>query len=300
VWIKSRSNAYYNELFDVIRGVNKPLFSNDTLAEASRTGMTAFNSNGFTVQDNGTTNQGTNAPSATFVGWQWKANGSGSSNTSGSITSTVSANTSAGFSICTFSKGNASNQTFGHGLGVAPKFIIYKNKGATSDWWCYHESLGNTKSINLNLTSAAGTDTTYWNSTSPTSTVATMGTYWSAGDFVAYCFAQIAGYSAFGSYTGNGSSDGPFVFTGFRPRFVLVKRTDSTSSWGLIDTARDTYNVTTKLLFPNASDAENTSYTPEDILSNGFKLRDTTYNISSGTYIYMAFCESPFKYANAR
>jgi hypothetical protein len=302
VWIKNRSNTGDNGLVDSVRGRALSLYSNLTDPEftsGSTQDVTSFNSNGFSL---GTQfNFSCNASGNTYVGWQWRANGAAVTNTAGSISSQVSANTSAGFSVVTFtSDGTTAGGTVGHGLGVAPSMVIYKGRNTAENWFIYHVSLGGSNAVFLNLTNAS-TSTGTFNSTTPTSSVIQLRqSSWGASNLVAYCFAPVAGYSAFGSYTGNGSADGTFVFTGFRPRFVLVKRTDSTSSWGLIDTARDTYNVTTKLLFPNASDAENTSYTPEDILSNGFKLRDTTYNISSGTYIYMAFAESPFKYANAR
>jgi hypothetical protein len=315
VWIKSRSGAYYNELFDIIRGVNKPLFSNDTLAEANRTGMTAFNSNGFTVQDNGTTNQGTNAPGATFVGWQWKANGSGSSNTNGSITSTVSANTSAGFSIVTYT-GSGAAATVGHGLGVAPSMIIIKDRdNGGYDWNVYHASLSSptTLKLYLNTTDAennGGTNSGTWNSTAPTSTVFSLGTFLNvnkSGDkFVAYCFAPIVGYSAFGSYTGNGSTDGPFVYTGFRPKFVMVKCSSSSqggnADWRMYDTSRDPYNIVSNVLYANLSNAEGSAPDMCDIVSNGFKIKNTSsgQNANGATYIFVAFAESPFKYANAR
>jgi hypothetical protein len=187
--------------------------------------MTAFNSNGFTVQDNGTTNQGTNAPSATFVGWQWKANGSGSSNTSGSITSTVSANTSAGFSIVTYT-GTGSNATVGHGLGVAPSMVIVKRRNSGANWMTYHASVGNDKYLFLDATSAATSGSGAWNNTTPTSTVFSIGNFgevnFNTGTYVAYCFSAVSGYSAFGSYTGNGSSDGPFIFTGFKTLLAVL------------------------------------------------------------------------------
>jgi hypothetical protein len=303
VWVKSRSNTNFNTLMDSVRGTNKLVYSNSTAAEETNAQIfTALNSNGFSVGTDNSANQS----GQTFVAWQWKAGGTAVTNTAGSITSQVSANTTSGFSIVTYT-GTGANATVGHGLGVAPKMIIVKRRDSgPSSWTVWHSTFSSIEYIYLNLTNAVSSSSgsTVWNSTVPSSSVFSLGTYSdvnaSGGTHVAYCWTPIAGYSAIGSYTGNGSADGPFVYLGFRPRFVLVKRTDSTSTWGLIDTARDTYNVTTKLLFANTPDAENTSYTPEDILSNGFKLRDTTYNISSGTYIYMAFCENPFKFANAR
>ena len=302
VWLKNRSSATYHWLTNAITGTSKQLTSNATDAESSYTQiLTAFNSNGFTVGTDGDVN----ANGSSYVGWQWKANGSGSTNTAGSITSTVSANTSAGFSVATFSTPSGySTGTVGHGLGVTPSMIIVKNRTAPSgaiNWNTYHSSIGNTGALYLNSTSATVTSSSFWNNTSPTSTVFTVGSnLYASTDYVAYCFAQIAGYSAFGSYTGNGSDDGTFVFTGFRPRFLMVKRTDTTSDWVIIDSARNTYNAAGNFLYPNSSAAEDVT-TRIDFVSNGFKLRTTAGpNNSGSTWIYMAVAESPFKYANAR
>jgi hypothetical protein len=306
VWIKMRSGAAGNELFDSARGANIVLFSNATNAESNSGTMSAFNSNGFTpvyqASDVSTNNNG-----STFVGWQWKANGTGVSNTAGSITSTVSANTSSGFSVVTYTAPSSGAFTVGHGLGVAPAMIITKSRSNSGYvWGCYHQSLGNTKRIDLNSTAAAVTSTNgAWNNTSPTSSVFTVGLDWAGSGitYVAYCFSQVAGYSAFGSYTGNGSTDGPFIFTGFRPRWLMVKRSSATSDWFIIDTSRNPYNEATTSLFANASNADYTLTTGGfDIVSNGFKLRvgsGFNPNASGETYIYMAFAESPFKYANA-
>jgi hypothetical protein len=303
VWVKSRSNATDNELTDSVRGVTKSLISNSTAAEATDTnGLTAFNSNGFTLG----TDANYNGSARTFVGWQWQAGqGSTSSNTSGTITSTVSVNTTAGFSIVTYT-GNATNpSTVGHGLGVAPKFIVTKQRNAgTYAWNSYHASLGNTQYVALSTTDAASSGVSLWNNTSPTSTVFTINhaAVNSATTYVAYCWAEIAGFSKFGSYTGNGSTDGPFVFTNFRPKFILVKRTDSSTNgfWNVYDSSRNGYNDDNDVLYPNSSAAED-SVQHIDLLSNGFKCRNATYpNTSTGTYIYAAFAENPFKNANAR
>ncbi len=200
-----------------------------------------------------------------------------------------------------------SNATVGHGLGVAPSMVIAKvRSSAGDDWTVYHTSIGATNRVMLNLTNASAASTV-WNNTAPTSSVFSVGTI---GDtnrlnatIVAYCFAPVAGYSAFGSYTGNGSTDGPFVFTNFRPAFVLIKRTDAAENWFTLDYKRDTYNGVVNYLRPNLSDAEAAAGTPIfDFLSNGFKLRNSAsaYNASGGTYIYMAFAENPFKYSLAR
>lgn len=299
-WIKGRSGATDHGLYDAVRGVQKQLESNNTDSETTETtGLTAFGSDGFTV---GALAQ-LNTSSATYVGWQWRAsNATAVTNTAGSITSTVSASTTAGFSVVSYTA-SSSASTIGHGLGVAPSMIIQKNRDAVSDWGVYHISIGATKFLKLNDTAAEATNSIPWNDTTPTSTVFSIGTgYTSGNNYVAYCFAQVAGYSAFGSYTGNGSTDGPFIFTGFRPRFVMFKRTDAVEQWAIRDTARDTYNATELELFPNLSNAEEDNNLGIDLLSNGFKIRNSAnrYNASSGTYIYMAFCESPFRYANAR
>jgi len=304
VWIKSRSNILGHELFDVLRGVNQVLYSNATNAETNSGTMSAFNSNGFTAvyqaADISTNNSG-----YTYVGWQWKAGGTGVTNTSGSITSTVSANTTAGFSVVTYT-GTGANATVGHGLGVAPSMVIVKQRSGVNAWPVYHSSLVSaTNYVLLNQTDASNPAATVWNSTAPTSSVFSIGTAvgvnTSGQTYVAYCFAAVKGYSAFGSYTGNGSADGAFVYTGFRPRWVMFKRTDITSNWLIIDSSRGTYNSDQNRLFPNLSSAEDTSEN-FDLLSNGFKLRDSTgtFNASGGTYIYAAFAENPFNSSRAR
>jgi len=202
--------------------------------------------------------------------------------------------------------GTGSAQTISHSLGVAPKMIIAKNRGGTSSWAVYHASIGAGNAMYLNLTQASAV-TTNWNSTAPTSSVFSVGTAGEAnpsgGNLVAYLFAEVAGFSKFGSYTGNGSADGPFVFTGFRPRYVMIKRTDSTGDWFVFDTARNTFNTMSSFLRPNWSDAEATNTNHSiDLLSNGFKSRavDTGVNASGGTFIYAAFSEHPFKNSLAR
>ena len=307
VWVKSRSAATDHKLTDSVRGVTKALISDTTGAETTDTqGLTAFNSNGFTVG----TDTNYNNLSATYVGWQWQAGqGSTSSNTSGSITSTVSVNATAGFSVVTYT-GTGANATVGHGLGVAPAMMICKirNSVSTENWYVWHQSIsGSTPYIYLNLTNAAVTgDSTRWTA-APTSTLINLGSNsacnGNTGTYVTYCWAQIAGFSKFGSYTGNGSNDGPFVYCGFRPRYVLIKRIDSAASWYVYDTARATYNTTNAWLLPNTADTENSATTWEiDILSNGFKIRNSGAfsNASGGNYIYAAFAENPFANALAR
>jgi len=302
-WVKNRSAANGHGFEDVLRGAGYTLASDSTSAEINYSNyFTAFTSDGFNMALGGGTFNGSGS---NYVAWNWKANGSGSTNTSGSITSTVSANTTSGFSVVTYSGNSTLGATVGHGLGVAPSMIIVKSRSGTTNWPVYHASIGNTKALFLNLTNATDTDN-YWNNTSPTSTVfslnASTGLNSSGSNFVAYCFAPIAGYSAFGSYTGNGSSDGAFVYTGFRPAYVMIKRTTSGYDWWILDVARGTINAVKGRLYANASDAESTTYPYLDFLSNGFKLRDADggLNASGEPYIYMCFASNPFKYSLAR
>jgi hypothetical protein len=312
VWVKCRSNAESNVLSDIVRGANKQLFSNSTSAETSNTNeIQAFNSDGFDVGNNGRTNNN----GFTYVGWAWDGGTSTVSNTDGSITSSVRANASAGFSVGTYT-GTYTVQpttldTVGHGLNAAPGLIITKSTSATSNWHVWHSALANNEYIRLNSTNAKATLSSGAGgtlATAPTSSV--FPTYFIGGsnngpsdDLVFYCFAPVAGYSAFGSYTGNGSTDGPFVYTGFRPVFILFKNTNDTVNWRIIDTVRSTINVMDDYLSPNTSDAEIASSVNQlDILSNGFKLRGTSggTNGSGNTMIYAAFAEHPFKTARAR
>ena len=307
VWVKKRSGAEQHELQDSVRGATKRLASNLTDAETTVAGsISSFNSNGFTVVSAGSTNEN----GFTYVGWQWNAGGSTVTNTSGSISAQVRANPTAGFSVVTYT-GTGSAATVGHGLGVALNFIIIKDRTSGSNFWVVGgTSIGFTSDNYLRLNGTGAIEAgggVAWNSTAPTSTVFSIGTSGvlnaSSNTYVAYCFAAVAGYSAFGSYTGNGSADGPFVYLGFRPRFIMTKRTDSTSVWGMWDSGRSTYNASTARLQAESSAAElNQAATTIDILSNGFKPRtaDTDVNASGGTYIYACFAENPFKFANAR
>ena len=298
LWTKSRSSAAYHYIQNSVVGVNKALYSNTTDSEYTlTTTTTALNTNGFSF--NGP-ESGLNASAATYVGWQWKAGAAAVSNTAGTITSSVSANTTAGFSIVTFTGTGVAGITVGHGLGVLPGMMIVKSRGS-SNWLVYHQALAATGGLALEQTSNFATSAAgYWNNTAPTVSVFTLGTYTPAGTAVAYCWAPVTGYSAFGSYTGNGSADGPFIYTGFRPRWLMIKRTDAIQSWAIWDTSRDSVNVASLQLYPNLSSAEN-SYLTMDIVSNGFKSRSATeYNTSGGTYIYAAFAENPLKYSNAR
>ena len=314
VWLKIRSAASNHVLINSTTGVTAYLNSNTTGAEqTSSDQFTSFNSNGFTLGAN-TTGGNTNANGSTYVGWQWQAGqGSTSSNTSGSITSTVSVNASAGFSIVTYT-GTGANATVGHGLGIAPKMIFIKNRSSGSlNWGVYNATVGNTKVLLLNTTAAASAaDPSFWNNTSPTSTTFSLSTWPEANNngnnFIAYCWAEIAGFSKFTSYTGNGSADGPFIYLGFRPKYIMIKRTDSTANWEIIDSSRSTYNATANTLYANLSVAEDvgtgSGYYPTDFLSNGFKIRGDSvsagYNANGGTYIVAAWAENPLKNSLAR
>ena len=311
VWGKTRSTVANNIVFDAVRGVsstNAPgLLTDTTGAEANyytvNGGVTAFTSDGFTASG-GSTNNNFNANGVTYVAWNWKANGSGSTNTAGSITSTVSANTTSGFSIVTYTgNGTTGTQvTVGHGLGVAPSMIILKDRSNVNNRVVYTTVLGSNKYLYLNTTAAAGSVGPY--ELSPTSSVFYIqGTETNASShtYVAYCFAEVAGYSKFGSYVGNGSTDGPFAYTGFKPAYIMAKSSSNIGSWVIYDAVRNTYNVVGRALYADLSDAEYDTPPRVDFLSNGFKLRSTGEPNNSGrTFIYMAFAENPFKFSLAR
>jgi len=310
-WIKNRGGATSHALYDSVRGVQAQLSSDTTGSEVtSSTGLTAFDASGFTIG----TSSLVNTNGTQYVAWSWDAGSTTSTNTSGSITSTVRANPQAGFSIVSFTDANVSNYTIGHGLGIAPAMIIEKNRtGGAENWLVYHKSTGATGALFLDTTNAFTSNSAYFNNISPTASVFTLGAYTGSKQRIAYCFAEIEGYSKFGSYTGNGSSDGPFVWCGFRPRWVMIKRSDASSTlsnWYMCDSARNTYNVGTNFLNADTSKAENIyadnsgGSFPIDFLSNGFKYRLNNsggdVNASGGTYIFAAFAEAPFKYARAR
>ena len=297
VWIKGRSVAAGSNLSDSVRGVNKQLQTASTAAEETLTTcVTAFDSDGFSLGSNGNVN--TN--SGTFVAWNWLAGGSASSNSNGSITSSVSANTTAGFSIVSYT-GTGSVATVGHGLGVAPKFIIVKTRSLSGEAWPV-DSRAASGILYLNETGAKGSygDSSPFPSTAPTSTVFSIGTpnntNGSGATYIAYCFAEVKGYSKIGSYTGNGNADGTFVYTGFKPAWVMVRETSNVNSWRILDNKRDTFNVMTQSLYANLNNAEGSSGHNTDFISNGFKIRDsdTSMNRSSGSFIFMAFAENPF------
>jgi hypothetical protein len=303
VWIKGRSgSAASHALYDAIRGFGKRLYSNIANSESDYgTAQLAPTTTGFNLT---TSDADHNTNGSNYVSWQWNAGNSTVTNTAGSITSQVRANPSVGFSIVTYTGNNTAGATAGHGLGVAPSVMFIKQYNAADSWNCYHVSLGNTKAIFLNQDAGPTTASSFWNNTTPSSTVITFG---NAGtnqnNNVAYCWTPIAGYSAFGSYIGNSSSDGPYVYTGFRPRFILVKGTSGSRNWYIWDTARNTYNVMNFSLYPNSSTTEITaSDLTFDSLANGFKARGTSIGINNSgeEYLYMAFAETPFKYALAR
>jgi hypothetical protein len=306
VWLKDRdSSVAFHRLVDTIRGATKLLYSNGTNAEdTDATSLTSFNSDGFTLSSGG----GVNASGNNYVSWNWKAGGSASSNSDGTLTSSVSASTTAGFSIVAYT-GSGSTTSFGHGLGVAPKWVIIKNREDTDGWTVFHTGISSGQGyIFLNTTDAATTGSSrrfrYGDGSDgklPDSTKVYLGNAsdvnTSGEDYIAYCFAEKKGYSKFGSYTGNGNADGAFVYTGFKPAWILSKRTDNSSGgeWCVLDNKRDTFNVADAKLEANNSDAEETDEM-YDILSNGFKITrgDGNINDSGGTYIYLAFAESPF------
>ena len=292
VWGKRRNGAESHALFDAVRGTTKIIYSNLTNAETTNSGLTAFDADGFTIGSSATLNTNT----GTYVAWQWKANGSGSSNEDGSVNTTAtSVNTTAGFSISKWTHTTSANYTVGHGLGAVPKMVIVKTLDQGTNWGVYHSGLAVGKRLLLNGTGAEITG--YWGANTWNSTVFSIGSGRDANGstMVGYAFAEIPGYSSFGSYTGNGSTDGPFVYTGFEPAFVMYKRINAAESWEMYDTTRLTYNPYNANLKANLSNAE-TNDLRLDILSNGFKARssNTAINASGSTYIYMAFAENPF------
>ena len=292
VWIKDRDDTSAHQMTDAVRGATKTLYPNTNALETTDTNyVKSFDSDGFTVGVNNANNQN----NANNVAWNWKANGSGSANTDGSISSTVSVNATAGFSIVKYT-GTGANATVGHGLGVVPKMILFKNLTTARNWIVYHEGIGNTKFLYLNINTAQSTDSTAFNNTSPTSSVFSIGSNVGgneSGDtIIAYCFAEVAGYSKFSSYIGNLNVDGTFIYTGQKSSFIMAKRTDSTGDWYMFDNKMTPSNVAGIYHNANKAEADHTTAAYHiDILSNGFKLRGngTELNASGGSYIYMAF-----------
>ena len=290
-WNKGRNDAWNHSLVDSVRGVTKVLRTNTTEAEEVRaTNLTSFDTDGFTLGSDAMVN--TNGD--TLASWNWLANGTGSANTDGSISSTVSANTTAGFSICKASLGTG-NFTFGHGLGTAPSIVISKSLTVAGKWYMYVKSIGAGNIMILNETGGSIANSVMWQNTDPSNSVvyANADQLYPNQDWIFYCFADVQGYSKFGSYTGNGSADGTFVYTGFKPAFVIIKRSSASEDWYIWDNKRGTYNPNSPILYADLSNAESTSNV--DFLSNGFKCRTTQnlQNASGNSYIYMAFAEQP-------
>jgi len=300
VWIKNRTAVTAPVVYDAVRGATKDLYTSTTDAEGTNAnGVTSFNSDGFTVGSSG----GVNGNTQNIVAWNWLGANTTVSNTSGSITSTVSANTTSGFSIVGYTGNGVTGATVGHGLGVTPAMIIQKRRdGSIANWRVWQKSIyatsGETNTLFLNTTDASGADIDNISGVSSTTftTRGTGATNPSGNTCIAYCFAEVKGFSKFGKYTGNGSTDGTFVYTGFKPAFIMIKRTDSTSAWNMWDNKRDGFNINNWQLEANTNVAENVSLTRMVMLSNGFKCNtdNAQINASGGTYIYMAFAENPF------
>jgi hypothetical protein len=308
-WLKNRTTTNSHYLYDSNRGVLISLSSNQTQAEQNiAQTLTSFNSNGATL---GTIGGGINGSGNNFVGWQWQAGqGTNASNTSGSITTTVSASPTAGFSIIKYAGNNSSGSaTLGHGLGVAPVFMIFKNRDQTGDWCVYHQNMNATPQnyyAQLNLSNASGANSTIWNNTAPTSSVVSVGSYLNGNtiNYIGYAWSEIAGFSKFGSYTGNGSSDGPFLYLGFRPKYMMFKRLDAANDWYIWDSVRGAYNYNNATLYADLDNGEGSGNAGNNMtfVSNGCKVSGTLdqINASGGTYIYMAWAENPFKNSLAR
>jgi hypothetical protein len=294
VWFKGRTVASDNEVYDAVRGATKHIATNLDAAEATNSNrLQSFDSDGFTLGNSTSVNKIYN-----YVSWNWLANGAGVSNTDGSITSTVSANTTSGFSIVSYT-GTGSNATVGHGLGVTPAMMIVKRiESAGGSWRVYHKSLSATSYLLLQASDASASQANLWNNTEPTSSVFTIG---AAGDVnlssykhIAYVFAEKKGFSKFGSYTGNGNANGTFVYTGFKPAFILVKNTAITDNWSIFDNKRIGYNDFNYVLYADITNVGSNGL-PMDILSNGFKWRTDAgmVNGSGQNHIFMAFAEEP-------
>ena len=305
-WIKARNAAYTNLVTDAVRGAGKSLYTNATDAETTNDAngyLSSFDSDGFSLNGG----PRVNANTINYVAWNWKANGTGVTNTSGSITSTVSANTTSGFSIITWTGNATQGATIGHGLGAVPALFIIKNRSASGSYWPVKTNQLSTNSyLYLNGTNAAGTFSFFWPN-DPTSSIIYLGSNadvnGSGNSMLCYAFAPVAGYSAFGSYTGNGSTDGTFVYFGFRPAYVMIKASNAVDNWVIMDVARNPYNAVNYWLQAESSAAEATLTPPQfDFVSNGLKLRGTssTCNASGVTYIYMAFASAPLKFSLAR
>ena len=331
IWEKSRSSGTNHQVLDSVRGVgqNKSIAPSSSGAEPTAAGteslygwLSAINSDGFTLTNGTSTFDNWNKSSDTYVAWNWKAGGAAVTNTSGTISSQVSANPTAGFSVVAWTGNGSASATVGHGLGAVPAMIICKERAGTDSWHIKHRSMATTVNAYFNGQNAIYTAAQVGDgmlgdlSSNTTFGFVTAG---SPGNVVAvnengitniaYCWSEIDGYSKFGTYTGNNSTNGPFVYCGFRPRFIMLKRIDGGSeSWLMYDAARLGYNQLNHALVPGTNGVEDTTAPGSnsnglgDILSNGFKVRSTggSNNTSDATYAFAAFAEAPFKYANAR
>jgi hypothetical protein len=305
VWIKTRNTAGQHEVFDAVRGATKYIVTNASDPENTvATSLTSFDSDGFSLSSQAAVNNGSN----TFVSWNWLGGGTGVSNTDGNITSTVSANTTSGFSIVTYTGNSSSSATVGHGLGVAPAMILNKCRtgaNAAQGFFIYHKGLSANNSMLFNTNAQAGTGSYSSGilSTSPTTDTfgftagsgGVINVNESSSTYVSYCFAEKKGFSKFGSYTGNGNADGTFIYTGFKPAYVLTKRIDGSENWVIQDNKQSPFNPTYDFLLADSDGVPTAGGTRIDLLSNGFKVRTTSVysNASGGTYIYMAFAENP-------
>ena len=297
VWIKVRSESNNHELYDVVRGVTKRIYSDISNAEDTNTaGLTAFGTDGFTVNTGGAVN----GSSKTYVSWNWKAGGSGSANNDGSInTTSTSANSTSGISISKFTA-TGSAATIGHGMSAIPKMIWVKRTDSSGSWQVYHASLGATKYLELQNNQEVYANSGRWNDTAPTSSVFSIaGEFVSSAVYISYAFAEKTGYCKIGSYQGNGNDDGTFVYTGFKPAMVIYKKSSGSENWFIHDNKRQGYNPENELLFPDLNNAEAT-VNRIDLVSNGFKARtsDGGINADGSTYIFMAFAESPLVNSN--
>ena len=300
VWIKCRDDTHNHQVFDSVRGVHKRMRTDTHLAETeSSESLKSFDSDGFTLGTQSNVNASASGDNS-FVAWNWKAGGSASSNTDGSITSTVSAGITQGMSIVSYTGTGSNPATVGHGLGVTPKMFIVKPRTDAQSWCVYHESPGNTKVTYLDTAGASG-GSSVWNSTSPTSSVFTVNDNQvnkSGITYIAFLFAEKKGFSKFGEFIGNGNANGTFVYTGFKPAWILVKNIEiSEGAWVINDNKRNAFNPNSNTLTPHNSETENTGTDRTDFLSNGFKLRvgsSASWNGSGNRIIYMAFAESPF------
>ena len=300
VWIKKRNGAVGHRLTDAVRGATKTLFSDDPATQNTLSnGLTAFDSDGFSLGNE----TGVNNNSDTYVSWNWKANGAGSANSDGTLASTVSVNTTAGISIVKYTGNGSAGATVGHGLGAKPNVIILKSYENGQQWAAYWSVLGATKYMRFNTTNAEATSNARWYDTEPTTSVFSIGNDGEVNtnteDHIAYCFAEKKGFSSFGSYVANNNASGPFVYTGFKPAWLMIKKSSATENWVVLDNKRDTDNTVQNTLLSNTSNTEFTGTDRVDFLSNGFKCRNATGGINDGgTFIYMAFAENPIVGSN--